>query len=433
MATQQAYVQAKGDISSLLQDNYKGKVKPWVKFMSPITAMMQDVGPGEYTLDGKKLIFAADTDFAQGALGTPGWLPASTYFDPINLETTAARIYVRRAVDNFIAAIGNGPNAFEGFLGRLMRQAWEALERAQCRHAHGSSAATIAKVASRTNNTTLVLQDGYGYTGTNPGLHIGKGAYMAVLDSSNAFAVLGAGEVTSYTGSTKTVVFDRAIDDGVTVAAAGDLIVFATAPSTSESYFATERGYAPLGLLDWIDPAASQTSYLTVSESSQPRVKPTRRASASFGEVELMEFLAEIAAKGTTSVTPESHKLVCNEGIVIELAKALVTSTQIMQKGGELPGGWSTVSIAGHEFVKDPYAVHNVLYALCLEDLKSVDLDGDAHVFSEDGSQWSRIADFDGKELFIAHYKQTFMDQRNRSGVLTGISNANADRYIPVV
>ena len=75
-----------------------------------------------------------------------------------------------------------------------------------------------------------------------------------------------------------------------------------------------------------------------------------------------------------------------------------------------------------------------MLYTLSVEDLFRVDLDGEADYFAEDGSQFSRLSDFDGKEWYVKSYLQNFSDRRNRHAALTGITLANvtASDFSPV-
>jgi hypothetical protein len=383
-------------------------------------------------MEGKKLVFAADATYSGMGMATNGYLPASQYVEPVRLETTPARIYVRRAVDNFAVARGGGEAAFEDFMSRIMRQMWEAFERAQVRHIHGSSEAVVCTVLTRTSATVVVVNNGYGYTGAHPTMFLEPGMWLASHDVSASNAVLGVAVISSIvhntSNETATITFATSIEGSGTIAV-GDKLCFATSKTSTDDWFVTERNYAPLGLLDLIDPANAASSYLGLSETTTPRLQPVVRASADWGEVEFMEFAAEIAAKSNSPVTPQSHTFTCQEGVVLELAKTLVPFTQINQKGKDLEGGWTTVRVAGHDFVTDSYHIPDVVYALCMEDAFVCPLDGDERVWDGDGSEFRRLANFDGKEWFARHYVQRFLNRRNRSGAMTGVVNPNKDRY----
>jgi hypothetical protein len=116
---------------------------------------------------------------------------------------------------------------------------------------------------------------------------------------------------------------------------------------------------------------------------------------------------------------------VAQGAVVAELARTLVGFQQQTQLGRTFEGGYQAVRIANMDFIEDDWQLHDVLYTLSVEDLFTVDLDGEADYFAEDGSQFSRLADFDGKEWYVKSYMQSFSDRRNRHAALTGISLAN--------
>jgi len=431
-SSQQPFLEDIAGISELVHENFINGVYPWLEFMGPVLSLFQLAGPGEFNLLGEKIIFAGDVTYAGGAMATSGFLPDSEYIDPVNFETTPTRMYVRRAVDNFIVARAAGPDGtFEDFLGRLMEQMWDAFERTQNRHVHGSSDGTICLVASRIDNVTITVDSGLGHLGTSPLMFLEPGMRLAWHDASDSFAVGGAAIILSIDYANDEITFTTPFDDGGTVPVDGDPIVFATTSSDTATYFETERGKAALGLLDLIDPDENNSSYLGVSESTNPRVKPVRTASVNYDEVEIMEHWKEIESKSTAPVGPMTHTCTCQPGTVIELAKTLLPYTQIQTKGKELPGGWTTINIAGQDMLEDPWHIHDVLYTLCMEDMRVIDLDGDAQISTDDGREWQRLADFDGREIFARHYVQRILKRRNRCGALTGITNPNASRYDP--
>lgn len=434
--SQQGNLDTISTVGSLVYENYTGRVQPHLEFMGPTLAIFQQMGPGEFNLLGEKLVFAADVLYAGGAMGTTGWLPDHEYQDPINFETTPTRSYVRRAVDNFIVARAAGPDGtFEPFIGRVMEQMWDALERMQNRHVHGSSTGYVSMTKTRTSNTVIVMDDGYGHSGADPGMFIEPGMTMAWLDADNSYAVGGSGVVStvSYGTNECTVTFAASIENGsgTPTIAANDPWVFSTSTPYTQTHFDTEYGNAPLGLLDHIDPLAATATYLGVTEASYPRVKPVTTASSNFDEVEIMEHWKKIFAKSGAPVTSGTHVNTLQPGMAIELAKTLLPYTQIQTKGADLPGGWETVTIQGQTFVEDPYHLQDIMYTLCRDDCRVIDLDGDPRIWAGDGSEFARIADFDGKEWYARHYVQRIMTRRNRSGALTGLTNSNAANYTP--
>jgi len=181
--------------------------------------------------------------------------------------------------------------------------------------------------------------------------------------------------------------------------------------------------------MDIMDPDAAATTLLGLSESTYVRWAPQVRASSDWGHVELMEFVEEISAKSNSEVNAQSHVITMQNGVRIELAKDLLPYQQQSNLGRTLQGGWQTVRVGEFDVVASHYHLQDVVYCLCPEDLHVVDLDGEPSVWAGDGSQFSRIANYDGAEWFIRHYVQRFASRRNNMGSLTGVSNPNAERY----
>ena len=433
-SSQTANLNTVAGLSGLFHDVYINKVKPHLDHLSPMAGLFRSIGSKGYMLIGKQIVFAAQLRAAGGAMATSGNLPDHQYQDKVQLNTTPTRAYVRRAVDEFVVARGVTPGVFEDFMADVQQQAVEAFERMQTRHIHGGSTAVVALCASRTSQTVVVLKDGYGHTGTNPMMFLEPGDILCWHDAGNNFAVGGAAKIASFVYSTKTVTFAGNFDDNMTTVTANDPISFATTTDDSADHFESERGKAPLGLRDILDPDAVNASYLGVTEATYPRIKPLRKTSSQWGETEFTDFIREIQASGNSPVTPDNTVMSCQGAVLQELARTLVSFTQIMGKGQTLEGGWDTVRLAGFDFVEDGYHTHDELMAHCLDDYVVADLDGEPSIAAIDGSEFSRLADFDGKEWYMRHYVQRWADRRNRSGTLKGISisNYDADQFAAV-
>lgn len=420
------------NISTLVHENYVNEVKPMLDHIDPVAAIFTMIGPGGYTLIGEKLQFAADHSYAGGFIGTDGYLPDHEQVNPMELITTPARLYARRAIDNYLAALAVSPGAYEDFVARVTKQMMDAVKRGTARHIHGSSNATVCTFVSRTDADTIVVDAGYGHAGTAPAMFLEPGMTLALLDANNSYAVIGVATLSSITyntsSTTATLNFVSDIDTSST-AADGDPLVFATTNDSTATHYVAERNYAPIGLLDIIDPDAGSTTLLSASETTYPRWAPQNRASSDWGHVELMEFGYEIAAKSNSPVTADSHVITMQDGAYIELAKDLLPYQQQEQLGMELRGGWRAVRVGEFNIVKSSYHLHDVCYFLCPEDLHVVDLDGEPAVWAGDGSEKSRLADYDGYEWYLKHYVQRFPSRRNRLGALTGVYNPSAERY----
>lgn len=422
-------------VGTVIHENYVNKVWPLVEMVDPFVAMFTEADGG-FDLVGEKLVGAYQHDFSGGFIGTGGYIPDSEKAGRVRWETTPTRLYIRRAVDRFMAKRATKPGAFEDYIGAIMAEQVDAIKRGQARHIHGSNSGTVCTFVSRTSATVLVVDAGYGVAGVQPTMFVQPGMTMALLDANDSYAVIGAAVVTAVahttSSTTATITFATDIDTSST-GADGDPLVFCTTADESATRFETERSNAPNGLLDIIDPSDSLSAFMGITEASYPRFNPIRRASVNFGHIEIMEFLAEIAAKSTSEVNTQTHVITMQEGVKIELAKGLLPYQQQDQLGRELRGGWKSVNIAGFNAVTSNYHLPEVLYAICPEEIVVANLDGDPSTFAEDGSERSRLADYDGYEWFVSHYVQRWCLRRNRLGALTGISNTNASRYVPVV
>lgn len=421
------------DVGALVHENYVNEVQPWLEMMDPIAALFEEIGPKGYTLIGEKLQIAADATYSGGFMGTDGYLPDHQYVEPVELNTTPARLYIRRAVDNYLRALSVKPGAYEDFFARIQRQMVDAVKRGTCFHIHGSTAATVATFVSRTDADTLVVDAGYGHAGTAPAMFIEPGMVLALLDAGTSYNTIGCAVVDSVTyntsSTTATVNFTSDIDTSST-GADGDPLVFATHATEADTRWSSERNNAPLGLIDFFDPDSGSTTLMGLSDSTNVRWAPTNRAlSAAIGFVEMMEYMAEVSAKSNSEVTAQSHVWTMQNGVKIELAKDILPYQQQQQLGRELRGGWTTVRVGDFDIIDSPYHLHDVAYLLHPESLCVVDLDGDPNVFAGDGSEFSRLADYDGVEWYLRHYVQRFPIRRNNQGALTGISNPDAERY----
>lgn len=429
-------LEAVSDLGGLVHEIFASGVKPNVQAFSPTSQLFQQAGEGDYRIDGSLLEGAADLTYSGGAMGTDGDLPDHQYIDPGNWQTTPARIYVRRAVDNFVERRGQaGPGSYEDLLGRIFDQQWDAFGRAKIRHAIGTSNGTLCKVSSRTNSTVFVVKDGYGHAGTSPLMHLEAGMIIGWVDVNDSNTEAGAATISSIAYSTNTVTVDSGStwEPGNTLEA-NDLIVNATTPDITTDYFDTEYTSAPNGLLDIVDPDADNSTVFNIAEATFPRWKPFRESSSTWDHLEVTEHFQKLRAKSTSPVTAQTHTCVLNGAPYAELARTMEGFQRQQQLGRTFEGGYQAVRVAGMDFLVDDYQLHDVMYTVSYEDLYAVDLDGEADYFAEDGSQFSRLADFDGKEWYVRHYLQCFADRRNRMGAITGItlSNVSASDYDPV-
>ena len=435
LGSQQGNVQGLANITGLVHEIFVGDVLPSVRWESVTAQMFMNASEGDYRYDGESLNGATDLLRPHGGVATDGMLPDSVHTDAANWQTTPVRRYVRRAVDNFTeAAAVKGPGSFADFGTRMFDQMWGAFRLMEIRHSIGTSDGTLCKVSSRTSSTVFVVKDGYGHADTNPCMLLDEGMIIGWIDVNDSNNEAGAAKISSIAYSTNTVTIDSAAtwEPGNNLAA-NDLIVAATTNNISTDYFDTEFQNAKNGMLDIVDPDGNNTTVFNISQSTYPRWKPYRVASSTFDHIEVTEFFRKLAAKSTFPVGPDSHTCVLAGGAYAELARSLIGFQQQQNLGKKLEGGYQTLSIAGMDFAIDDYQLHDVMYAVCNEDLYTISL-VEAGYFDEDGSMYERISDYDGKSWFVRDYCNSFSPRRNRHGVLTGITlpNVTADDFTPV-
>lgn len=432
--SQSTRTQAITDVSGLAHEVFTNDVKNHVRAVSAVSQAFQDANVDEeYTLEGTNLVGAALLGYAGGALATSRKLPDHEYVDPKNWKISAKRRYARIARDGLTTARAKGKGAFKDLGGMIFDQLWDRWSRMEIRHSIGDSRGYVALASSRTSATVVVLKDGYGHTGTNPLLHLRPGMALAWLDASASFAVGGAARISSINRSTKTITFASAFDDGVTVIAAGDPIVFATTGSTASDNFDTEYNVAPHGVAEIVNFDGNFTTVHNISESDEPDWKPFIATSSTFDQYEVTELFMQAAAQSMAPVTPQSHALFCQGAVIAELARTLGSTQQQMTLGRKWEGGHQGVIIAGQDFTQDDYFFHDVLVGLCTETLYRADLE-EADFYGEDGGMWSRLKDEDADEAYVRQYMNTWSTQRNRHFALKGISlaNVNEDLFTPV-
>ena len=90
--------------------------------------------------------------------------------------------------------------------------------------------------------------------------------------------------------------------------------------------------------------------------------------------------------------------------------------------GGEVVGGWTGVKIGNMEIRRDDFFYHDVLATFYMDSLKRIPLGKEAGFEDQDGSMWSRIANWDGMDAYVKEYMNYLCTNRGANGALTDIS-----------
>lgn len=426
-ATQQGKIEAMTALTGLTHDIFVGSVIPNVRRESKTAMLFQDAGPGDYRLEGQNMVFATDLLYATGAMATDGNLPDHVGLDAVQGKVTPIRRFRRIALDNFVEKRASGPGAFDNLSDRIFDILWDSWKSMEIRHSIGASSGVVAEVSSRTSSTVVVLKDGNDHTNMNPILHLSEGSIIGWYDTS-AGGVGGAARITP-TGinySTNTVTVDSAATwEPSATTAAGDFIFFATTNNITNDHFVLERNLAPNGVGTIVDPMAAATTVFNISQTTYPRWKPYRKASATFDHLEVTEHWLQLGQKRGIDVSPQTDVAVAHPGPIAQLARSLMGLQQQAYTGTSLAGGYSQVTVAGIPFVQDGYFYHDAMVTLHKPGLFRITLGGDADFWSGDGSQWSRIPNYDGREAHVVEYMNFFSPTRGCHGALTGITTSD--------
>ena len=428
LGSQAAKAELLSEVTGLTHDIFVGRVSQNVRRESPASQLFQNAGTGDYRLEGQKMVFAGDFRFKTGSMATNGYLPDHSPMDAVQGYITPVRRYARLAIDNFVEKAAAGPGAFDDLSDRIFDLLWDSWKSMEIRHSIGGSSGLVGKCSSRASSTVFVIKDAFGNAGTNALAHISEGSILCWYDMSGTPGIDGAGIVSSINYSTGAITMDSATTwEPADTIAADDLIYFATTNNIATDYFVSERNIAPNGLGTIVDPNADASTVFNIAEATYPRSKPFRKASVTFDHLELTEHWLQLASKRGFGVTPGTDTVITFPSCVAQIARSLLGFQQQAYTGDSLKGGYRTVTVGGIPIVEDNFFFHNVAMTLNKPNLFRVNLGADADFWGEDGSMWSRIADFDGKEAFVVDYIQQFSPNRGAHSALTGITTDVTD------
>jgi hypothetical protein len=428
LGSQAGNVELMADLTGLTHDIFVGRVVNNVRRESPVSMMFQDAEPGEYRLEGQHMVFAVDLRFKTGAMATDGNIPDHIGLDAVQGRITPVRRYQRIALDNLVEKQAAGPGAFEDLADRIFDKLWDAWSSMEIRHSIGPSSGLIGVVESRTDADTFVIKDAFGNVGTNPLSHLSEGSIICWWDLSGTPAIDGAAVIDSIDYANRAITLgSSATWEPADQLAAGDYIYFATTDNITRDYFAAERNLCPNGLGTIVDPAGALTTVFNISETNYPRWKPFRKTSVTFDHLELTEFWLKLAAKRGFGVTPATDVVVAFPSAVAQLARSLMGFQQQAYTGTDLKGGYRTITVSGIPIVEDHFFYHNIAMTVCKETLYRINLGAEADFWGDDGSMWSRIADYDGKDAYVVDYLNTFSNHRGANGAITSIVTSVTD------
>src|SRR5690606_6108642 len=268
---------------------------------------------------------------------------------------------------------------------------------------------------------------------------IGGAAKIASIDyepDSNGHYKIELSSATLWEKSGKTIAED-------------DPIFFVTTPDIAAHHFDYSYNKSANGIGTIVAPDGNYTTVFGISETDYPRWAPFRRQSVTFDHLEVTSFWLRLGAKRGFDVTPATDISITHPAVVEQLARGLMAFQQQAYTGGQLQGGYPTdnssgntegvapaaaLVIGGKPIYADGFFYHDVFVTIPKDDLYRVEVGGEADYWQGDGSRWSRMADYDGKDGFVAHYMNNVHCNRGGIGALTGITvDVNYLDYSPGV
>lgn len=430
--SQQGNVELLSALSGLTHEIFVGNVADLVRHESETAKLFKEATPGEdFRFSGEKMVFAVDLRFKQGGVPTSGHLPDYVPMDAVNGEQTPTRRYARLAIDNQVEMLASGEGAFEDLGARIQKKLWQAWKYMEIANAVGGSSGVVCLVDARTSSTVFTVKDGYGHTGTNPISLLSENVPIGWWDVDQA-QVGGAANVTN-TGinySNDTITVDSAATWETEVGnqiVGDDLIYYATTNDTTSAHFELSRNLSPSGVGTVLDPNGDLTTVFNISETTYRRWKPFRKVSSTFDHLEFTEFALKLGVKCGIDVTPEDYCVVTHPSCAAQMARSLIGFQQQAYTGGELSGGYTAVTVAGHRMKQDPFFYHDVAAFFNYDSIYRVDIGGEADFWSGDGSMWHRIADYDGRTAFAGDYMNYLCNHRGANGALTNIKTPDVN------
>lgn len=437
LGSQSTKVELMTNLTNLTHDIFVGQVQKNVRRESPTAQVFQEAGAGDYRLEGQHMVFAADLTWPGGALATGGDLPDHFQMDAVQGRITPVRRYRRIALDNLVELQASGPGAFENLGTRIVDLLWESWKNMEIRHAIGASSGLLCQYNARTSSTVFTVYNGYGDSNTNPLLNLTEGMVIMFYSVSNS-AVGGASQIAAggIAYSTKTITVTNGSNwEHSFTPQNNDGIYAATTNDSTKDYFDYEKSQAPNGVGTIVDPTASISTAFNIAEGTYPRWKPFRQASVTFDHLELTEFWLQLGQKRGFKVDAESDVCLVHPSGAGQIARSLMGfQQQINMLGGQLEGGWTGLRVAGIPIMDDGFFYQATAMTLHTPALWRVTLGGEADFKADDGSQWQRILDYDGKEAYVGEYMNFFSTHRGASGALTSISTdyTSTDNFAPI-
>lgn len=419
------------EVAGMLKRLYDNLSVDFFPQSTVLLANLQKAGPGgpfnmRWGSDGIR--YNAVTGSPVGLTSSPsGYLPPDATRTEVQGLIDIQRVYVRRQVDmKLIQGTTSKEAAYRTIGTKVVGEAKAAYKRGMQFYAHGDATGVRAIIDSVTDGDTIVVDNPNNLADSGQGgLHLGKGMYIAILDTSASDAVLGRAYISSMTTSGDLTTLE--LSASIAGTAAGDKIVACTASDT-------EFNNAPNGLINLSNRGGSFASVHGVSATTYPESAPVRMVAGTdtptttdFTEEDVWELIARVAGKSGFDANEQGSDflIITTPGLVKRLAQSFFGQRQwAMQSKVTLKGGFNAVEICGVPVVGDPHTPAGTVYLIHLPSLCWVDGKDFGAVAFNDAGVWRWIADRDAYETSWSHFFNFGAPQRNAIGSITSFSDS---------
>lgn len=418
------------DISGVLKNVYESfRINAFPK-LTPLLAQLKKAKPG----GPERMQWGGNGVYWDVALTRPTGMTASDagFFPPtaVAVEKQAnvgiKRTYVTREIDA-LAIQGTQANqaAFIPLARKIVTEAMDAAQLGQQEVLHGTGLGIKGLIGSVTNTTTIVVTSPYGIASSGRGgLLLDVNMYVAVLDASASFAILGRATITAAVNSGDNVTLT--LDTAIAGMAATDVVVAATASDTS-------YGSVPNGLANMLNRGAAYDSLHGITAATYARWDTTRLTAGTDTpdanqptEMDVWDLATRVANKSgkNPKTNPGEFLLLTTPGIEKKLAESFLGQRRWdMASDVTLKGGFKALNIAGLPLVSDYWCPAGTLYLVHIPSLSWVDRQDWVKLSYEDSGPWRFIDGRDAYQVNFGAYWNTAVLQRNSHGMITGYTD----------
>jgi hypothetical protein len=424
------------EITGVLKRVYAGFREKVFPISTPLLANIEKGKPG----GGRRIRWGGEGVFFDVVLTRPvgmtasdsGYLPPDSAATERQANVGVKRLYVTRQIDG-LAPVGTQSKeaAFVNLARKILEEAKDASKLGMQEIAHGDGKGIKAEITVVNSTTSIAVEKPFGYTSAGQGgLLVDVDMYVAVLDASAAFAVLGRSRITAVTnsGDTATVTLGTAVAG----MAAGDVLVAATTSDTSYNSF-------PNGLGNLLNRGGSYNSLHNLDAGTYVRWNTTRiDASVSFAgetpnEMHIWELATRVAGVSGKNAKekPRDFLLLTTPGIEKQLAESFLGQRRFDSSSTiNLKGGFQAVNICGIPVVSDFWCPAGTVYLVHLPSLLWIDAADWQPVQYESAGNWRFIQGRDAFETSFKAYLNLATAMRNAHGMIYNYSDTNRYSFV---